>query len=408
MADDTEKSAAGTSDDAPEESHRQPKHASPDPDEAGRLHTETVTEYGPAKGYERSRDEPWRSRLKDVLGPRTIGLLVGAILVQFGFIASYVGAFHHPQPHAMTVTVVASHGWQGYVSNELNDVPGQPVWAYASTDEASARKDLKEGKRQAVYLFNRKGTKDTLLINSAEGSSITAAMETIFHQVATKKHRTLAVKDVVPVQKGDERGLTSFYLVVGWLVGGYLMASLLGIRKGPKARNFRRVLWRLFGCLAYAFLSGLGGAWIVGPLLGALTGHFWAMAGIGMLLSMCASVFTMGMEALFGIIGVGVSIVLFVVLGNPSAGGAFGYQLLPTFWRVIGPWIPNGAGVDSVRSVIYLGGHNIGFHLGVIAWWLAVGLLALLLVSNNTYWGFKRKVMPVDEETEAAGMDARS
>ncbi|TWP36069.1 DUF3533 domain-containing protein [Leekyejoonella antrihumi] len=366
------------------------------------------TIYGPADGYERSRDEPMRSRLKDVLGPRTIGLLIGAILVQFGFIASYVGAFHDPQPHALTVTVVASHGWQGYVSNELNAVPGKPVWAYASTDEASAKQNLKDGKRQAVYLFNRDGTKDTLLVNSAEGSSITAAMETIFHQVATKKHRTLAVNDVVPVQKGDERGLTSFYLVVGWLVGGYLMASLLGIRKGPKARNFRRVLWRLFGCLAYACLSGLGGAWIVGPLLGALTGHFWAMAGIGMLLSMCASIFTMGMEALFGIIGVGVSIVLFVVLGNPSAGGAFGYQLLPTFWRVIGPWLPNGAGVDSVRSVVYLGGTDIRFHLAVIAWWLVVGLLALLLVSNNTYWGFTQKRPVSDDQREPEGMDARS
>ncbi|MBO1767182.1 MULTISPECIES: ABC transporter permease [unclassified Allobranchiibius] len=345
---------------------------------------------GPRPGYERSADESFRGRLRDVLGPRSIGVILAVLLVQLLFIASYVGAFHKPQPHAITVDVVSSNGWQGYVANKLNAIDGRPVAAYASSDRAESTKELREGRRQAVYLFNPNSKQDTLLVNSAEGSSITAAVNAIFSQVASSQSRTLKTQDVVPVQAGDSRGLTSFYLVVGWMVGGYLLASFLGIRRGTRARNFRRMLWRLVGCAAYAVASGIGGALVVGPIIGALNGHFWAVAGVGMLVSLTASVFTMGMEALFGIIGIGISILLFVVLGNPSAGGAYGYELLPTLWRVVGRWLPNGAGVDSVRSIVYLGGDSLGLHLLVLVWWLLLGLLTFFLVSNNTYWGFRR------------------
>lgn len=391
--------------DAPQ---RAPRHAAPDPveksgsaSEASRSTTEMG--HGPAEGFERSADEPWRDRVKDVLGLRTIALLLGAIIVQFGFIASYVGAFHNPDPHALTVAVVADQGAAPKVAQQLNSQPGDALKAYPYADMDSARDDLRHGKRQAVYVYNVQGSKDTLMLNSAEGSSVTGAMTTIFQQVVAGQDRQLDTREAVPVQKGDARGLTSFYLVVGWLVGGYLMASLLGIRKGPKARNFRRVLWRMAGCAGYAVLSGIGGALIVGPILGALSGHFWAMVGIGTAVSFAASVFTMGMEALFGIIGVGVSILIFVVLGNPSAGGAFGYQLLPGFWRAIGPWLPNGAGVDAVRSVVYLDAYHVWAHVGIIIGWCVLGVVALLLVSRHTYWGFRRRPVEV-----AAGMDARA
>lgn len=43
-------------------------------------------------------------------------------------------------------------------------------------------------------------------------------------------------------------------------------------------------------------------------------------------------------------------------------------QLLPTLWRTIGPWLPHGAGVDSIRSIVYLGGNSLGMHLGVLCW----------------------------------------
>lgn len=352
--------------------------------------TPSSATYGPRAGYERSRDEPISVRLRDILGISSLGLIIGAFVLHLAFIASYVGAFHDQNPHAMTVSVISDHNWQEYVSNQLNAIEGQPVYAYAETDQAVAREMLTEQRRQGVYLFDPRGETDTLLVASSAGSSNAAALEMIFQQVAAKEGRHLQVTDVAPVQAGDSRGLTGFYLVTGWLVGGYLMAALVGLRRGGKAKNFRRMLWRLALCVGYAVLSGFGGALIVDNWLGALTGHFWSIALIGMLLSATASVLTLGLEAVFGTVGVGLAILFFVVLGNPSAGGAFNYQLLPEPWSFIGRWLPNGAGVDAVRSVVYLDGHDLGFNLGTMAWWLAVGLLVFLLAANNTYWGFKQ------------------
>lgn len=84
-----------------------------------------------------------------------------------------------------------------------------------------------------------------------------------------------------------------------------------------------------------------------------------------------------------GIVGIGVAIVLFVVLGNPSAGGAYQLPLLLGFWRTIGDTLPNGAGVDALRSIVYFDGHGITSHLLTIA---AYGLGAsIAALAATTY-----------------------
>ncbi|MEU9025389.1 hypothetical protein [Actinomadura sp. NPDC048394] len=47
--------------------------------------------------------------------------------------------------------------------------------------------------------------------------------------------------DIRPPAAGDGRGLSSFYLVIGWIVGGYLAAAILGARP----TNLRRTVIRL-------------------------------------------------------------------------------------------------------------------------------------------------------------------
>ncbi|MET8009462.1 hypothetical protein ABZU86_30850 [Streptomyces sp. NPDC005271] len=124
---------------------------------------------------------------------------------------------------------------------------------------------------------------------------------------------------------------------MGWTVGGYLFAALLGVSKGARPATVRRAAQRLLAAVPYAVLSGLGGAAIVGPLLGALTGHFLALWGIGALAVFGAAAVTIALQVLFGVLGIGVTVLLFVVLGNPSAGGAYGPELLPPFWRATSP-----------------------------------------------------------------------
>ena len=184
----------------------------------------------------------------------------------------------------------------------------------------------------------------------------------------------MTVTDAVPAQPGDTRGLSGFYLVIGWLVGGYLVAALLGIAKGARPATTRRAIHRLIVLVPYAILSGLGGAIIVGPVLGALTGHFMALWWLGALLVFCAAAVTIAFQVLLGVFGVGLTLILFVVLGNPSAGGAYQASLLPPFWRAIGSSIPNGAGVEAVRRIVYFGSYDVVGNLVVIAIYTVAGI----------------------------------
>jgi hypothetical protein len=297
--------------------------------------------------------------------------VVGVLLLQLGFILSYVGAFHSPRPVRIPLGVVAPAGAAPKVASELNKIPSDPVRATAVDSASKARREIEGTTLSAALVVSTTSKTDTLLVASADGSSIVTAVEVVIKDAESSLRRTVAVVDVVPLQAGDGRGLTGFYLVIGWIVGGYLVAALLGISSGARPETLRRCVIRLLAVVPYAILSGLGGAIIVGPVLGALNGHLVALWWLGALLVFAASAVTMAFQTLF------------VVLGNPSAGGAYQAALLPPFWRALSGALPNGAGVDSVRRIVYFGARGIGGDLGVIALYVVGGVAVAALVARR-------------------------
>ena len=323
------------------------------------------------------------AEFRDAVSVRTFLLVVGVLLLQLGFILSYVGAFHSPRPVRIPLGVVAPAGVATKVASELNKIPTDPLRATVVDSAATARRALKSATLSAALVVSPTSKTDTLLVASADGSSIVTAVEVVIKDAESAQHRSVVVVDVVPLQAGDGRGLTGFYLVIGWIVGGYLVAALLGISSGARPETLRRCVIRLLAVVPYAILSGLGGAVIVGPVLGALQGHLIALWGLGALLVFAASAVTMAFQTLFGVIGIGITVLFFVVLGNPSAGGAYQPALLPPFWRALSGALPNGAGVDSVRRIVYFGARGVGGDLGVIALYIVGGVAVAALVARR-------------------------
>jgi hypothetical protein len=316
--------------------------------------------------------------LKDAVALRTVLLVVGVLLIQLAFVASYVGAFHHPTPHHVDLGVVAPQAQAAQLKQQLGAIDGHPLAPELVTDRDTAVRRIKTADLTAALVVDTTSTTDELIVASGGGASLVTALEQLATGAEAQQGRTVKVTDVVPLQAGDARGLTGFYLVIGWLVGGYLVASLLGVAKGARPATPRRAGIRLGATVPYAFASGIGGALIVDQWLGALTGYFWALAGLGMLLVLSAATLTMAFQVLFGTVGIGLTVLLFVVLGNPSAGGAYQAQLLPSLWRGVGSWIPNGAGTDAVRRIVYFGGHGTGGRLLVIVVYVVVGVAVTL------------------------------
>jgi hypothetical protein len=319
--------------------------------------------------------------IRDAVAPRTVLLVVGVLLLQLGFILSYVGAFHAPKPQRIGMVLVAPAQVAPQLVSRLNAIPGGPIRVKAVADVGAAQQLIRTARTSGALVINVSGSQDTLYVTSAGGAAVETAVTTVVQRVEATQKRTVAVRDLVPAQAGDARGLTGFYLVVGWMVGGYLVAALLGVAKGARPANVRRAIVRLGAIALYAIVSGLGGAVIVGPVLGALNGHLVTLWWLGALIVFGAGAVTMAFEVLLGVLGIGAAILLFVILGNPSAGGAYQSSLLPPFWRAISNAIPTGAGTDTVRRIVYFGSHGIGMHLLVLALYAVVGSVVAVAAS---------------------------
>jgi hypothetical protein len=306
-------------------------------------------------------------------------LVVGVLAIQLGFIGSYVGAFHKPVPHNAPLAVVAPGPVAAEVVKGLDALAGHPVKAQAVANESEAVSLIDREVVDGAIVLGR--NRDTVLVASGDGGALSEAITQVGQAFAAGRHQNVTVTDVRPANAGDARGLSAFYLVVGWGVGGYLLASLLAISMGTRPADRRRALERLAVLAVYSLGSGVGGALVVGSI-GALPGHFLALAGLGTLLVLGVGALSMALDAIAGIYGIGLVIVLLVVLGNPSAGGAYPAPLLPAFWRDIGSWLPPGAGTTAVRTIVYFPAAGALHQLLVLSAYAVVGAAGLLLAAR--------------------------
>ena len=322
--------------------------------------------------------------------PRLIVLALMCVLVQGLMGLSYMGAFGKPEAKKAPFIVVShTEGNAGYIANKLNAIDGQPVLATISTDEKAAIEQVKKDKAVGVYVFNpsktEKNPKDTLYYASAQGASRAQVAQTVATKTSQNAKRGLVTHDVVKAAPDDARGTAAFYLVLAWMVGAYLLPASMTTVVGNRSHTAIGARMRLLLFAGYAVLSGIVGTLVAQHMLDALPGPFWKMSAMGMALVFAVSTFTFGLTSAFGSLGVGLAILLFVILGNPSAGGAFAYDVLPEPWRSVGPYLPNGAGVDAVRSTAYFGGVDLTRPLWVVAVWGVIGLWILFMIGNNTY-----------------------
>lgn len=305
-----------------------------------------------------------------------VALTLGVLLLQLGFITSYVAAFHQPTPRDIPIAVVAEAGLPAgidqQVVDELNAIDGHPVDARVAATTFEVRTLIADRQVMGGYVVAATGP-DVLITASAAGSSAATALESIFTKADESTGRTFVVRDEKPVGVHDNRGLSGFYLAIGWVVGGYLLAAAIGLIVGTP-RTLREAGVHTALMAGYAAVSGFLGALVTTNLLGTFAGHLLPLSLLGAGVVFGTGLFTMGLRAALGILAVPLAILIFVVLGNPSAGGAFGSNVLPTFYAAIGRWITPGAGTEGVRSIVYFHGTGIGQPLVTVTLYALVGL----------------------------------
>ncbi|MEU8846792.1 ABC transporter permease [Streptomyces sp. NPDC048564] len=333
---------------------------------------------------------PFLAEVKDAVTPRATMLVTGAVGLALLFIASYVGALHDPKPKNVPLGVVAPGVAAQQTVDRLENLPDDPLDPRTVTDAATARKQILNREIDGALLVDPNSTTDTLLVATGGGRVLAATLESLVATLERSEARTLRTIDVAPADRHDANGLTSFYATVGWCVGGYLCASIMTISSGAGRPTPRRSVIRLIVMALVAIAAGLGGALIIGPILGALPGSLAALWGVGALITFAVGAATLAFQAIFGMAGIGLVILIVVILGNPSAGGALPLPLLPPFWKDIGPALPPGAGTWATRSIAYFKGNDTTASLLILSAWAAAGAAITLLAAKLRTGGPRR------------------
>jgi hypothetical protein len=306
------------------------------------------------------------------------GLLVclGIAIVSLGFIASYAGALHAPTPHEVPVAVTKAVPAQ--VSQQLSGSPAVKVVAVA--DDRAAARAIDRRKAYGSVTVTSSG----FVVTTAPAAS--SAMATLLQSELVpqlrKTGQPVRAASVHDLPAGDSRGVTVFYVVAGWVIAGYLGATLLGMAFGSQPRGRAGLGLRLGTLALLGLVIGLGGV-LIAKGVADVPGPWLALALLGSLTIAAAGAVTIALQTLFGLVGTGLAILLFVVLGNPSSGGPAATELLASPWREFGQAIPVGAGVSVFRDLAYFPDAPIAGPLLILVAWLLIGAAVAFAFVNR-------------------------
>jgi hypothetical protein len=319
-----------------------------------------------------------RSATKDHPRLATILWTLGLLGLQLALIASYAGALHAPRPHDVPLAVAGPPAQAAAAARRLDTSAFAPrVVADADAAQAAIRDRDVLG---AVVL----GRRVQVLVAPAGDASVALLLRDRAPALGRALGAPVEVRDAAPLPRADPRGITGFYLVLGWVVGGYLVAAFAGVRSGERPGDRRAIRARLGAFALYALASGATGVLVVHAATGALGGHALALAALGTLIVFAVAASTALLQQALGIAGIGVAILLMVVLGNPSSGGPYARVLLPEPWAAFGGLLPPGAGTEAVKDVTYFSGAGVGGPAMVLVAWAAVATAGMLAVAPRT------------------------
>jgi hypothetical protein len=126
----------------------------------------------------RTPDEPpaptaphgFLAELRDAVSLRAALLVIGVLALQVAFVVSYIGAFHHPKPHAIPLAVTApDQRTAELTARRLAGLPGDPLDPRTASGEAAARRMVETRETDGALLVAPGGGPDTLLVAGPPG-----------------------------------------------------------------------------------------------------------------------------------------------------------------------------------------------------------------------------------------------
>ncbi|MER5479345.1 ABC transporter permease [Streptomyces sp. NPDC002734] len=309
---------------------------------------------------------------------RYVALFVMPFLMVTMMYASYVGTMHEPTPDHVPVAVVGSGPAAEAVVAALDDAPGGAVDArlVGRADEAA---DLLRDQEVAGVLEipagSGEGGKAVVTTASAGGASQASTVKQLLAPVTVEQGWDVETRDAAPLPDGDMAGIAVLFAAMGMMLAGYVPLSVLTMSM-PYLLSVRRFLPLVAG---WSFLTSSVIWLILGPLVGAVDGHYLQFVGVGMLATMAVGCAQMLFTKLVGPLAVLFGMLLWVCFGMPSSNLALSVHTMPGFFQWLHGVLPLPAAGESLRALLYFDGRGVGGHLIALGVWLVAALALALL-----------------------------
>jgi len=296
--------------------------------------------------------------------------ITALVLAQATLAFAMVYPSYKPTPHLLPIGYAGPRSMETALTSKAKGAFS--IHSYPSA--AAAGQAIKHRDIYGALILGPHGKQ--LLVATAASPAVAQ----LLRQAAAAPNPTPTVIDLAPLSSNDPHGATIGLLTLPLVSMSLIAAVALG------ALGLRR--WGYLAALVvFSLVGGVGVMAVVGTALDALPGSFAAIAGVMTLTILAIALSTAGFQRLLGKLGVPLAAVLFLFIGSPASGIASAPQMLPSFWRQIGQFLPLGANASALRGTSYFNGNGIVSPLLVLTGYAVLGAILITASARRLHGG---------------------
>jgi hypothetical protein len=303
----------------------------------------------------------------------------GIIVVLTVVLAILAIAFALPaarsKPHDIPIGAAGPTAASGQVADILEQhSPGAFAITYYP-GEAALRDAIRNRDVYGGISFGPDGR--SLLIATGGSPMIAQMLTQIGNGIAAQAPAggPLHIEDLSPPTTADPRGAGLAASALPITLAGILPAVALVLL-------LKREVWTRFtAAVLFAAVAGTTIAALLRWVFGSIDQNVWGVAA-GLTLGMLAAGLSMlGLGSLFGRVGLTIGALLALLLGNPLSGLTSAPEMLPSGWRTVGQWLPQGATATLLRSTSFFDGAGATMAIAVLTCWAVAGATLIVFAA---------------------------
>ncbi|WP_205305090.1 ABC transporter permease [Nocardioides sp. 616] len=315
---------------------------------------------------------------------RMAALFVMPFLIVTMMYATYMGTMHSPQAQDLPVAVVGQGAEVERFAAELErEADGalevRTVEDRAEVDQLVAEQRLAGAIEPPVSSRGSGGEATATVYQAmAAGASQATVVDQLLRPAALEQGWRVETVDIAPLPAGDGSGTMVLFAAMGMMLAGYVPLSglLMGTPNLLRVRRFLPI------ALGWGVLTSSLVWLILGPVVGAVEGHYPLFLGVGTLAVTAVGLGQLLFTKVMGPFAVLLGMLLWVIFGVPSSNLAMSVHSMPGFFQWLHGVLPLPAAGESLRAMIYFDGVGVGKHIATLAAW-AVGALVLAVLKER-------------------------